>query len=239
MEAVAAAGIRVICYNFMPVIDWTRTDLAWELPERRQGAAVRRRRLRRIRSLHPERPGAERRLLLRTRSNSPNTPIAASLRRNATRSCGNIIAGLPGGMSGSYDPRRFRAALARYQGMSGQTLPQEPHRLPGRRPSRRGAPRREACDPSRRPALPAPRIARGSSRPKAMRRSFLRLLPSESNGLTLCTGSFGVRADNDLPAMARRFAARIHFAHLRTTTRETAEASTRRSISRVMSTSCQ
>jgi mannonate dehydratase len=131
----------------------------------------------------------------------------------------NIIAGLPGGMSGSYDLARFRDALARYQGMSADTFRKNLIAFLGvvlPDAERLGVKLAIHPDDPPFPLLGLPRVV--STEGDAAQ--LFALLPSESNGLTLCTGSFGVRADNDLPAMARRFADRIHFAHLRTTTRE-------------------
>ena len=121
MEAVAAAGIRVICYNFMPVIDWTRTDLAWELPSGGKALRFDADAFAAFDLFILERPGAERDY------SADEIELAEHAHRGLSSEerdalVRNIIAGLPGGMSGSYDLARFRDALARYQGMSADTF---------------------------------------------------------------------------------------------------------------------
>jgi mannonate dehydratase len=218
MEAVAAAGIRVICYNFMPVIDWTRTDLAFELPTGGKALRFDADAFAAFDLFILKRPQAE-------REYTPEEVEAARQAHAALDAQGrdglvrNIIAGLPGGMSGSYDLGRFRDALARYRDMPAEAFRQHlitflAKILPDA--ERLGLKLAIHPDDPPFPLLGLPRVV---STQDDVERLFA-ALPSEANGLTLCTGSFGVRADNDLPAMARRFADRIHFVHLRTTKRE-------------------
>jgi mannonate dehydratase len=219
MEALSEAGIRTVCYNFMPVIDWTRTDLAFDLPT--GGRALRfdadafaafdlfiLKRPRAERDYGPEEIDRAERAL---------TALDEPARERLVR---NIIAGLPGNMAGSYDLARFRDALARYDEMTPDSF--RGHLiafLQAVLPEAERLSVRLAIHPDDPPfsLLGLPRVV---STDEDLARLF-QTLPSPANGLTLCTGSFGVRPDNDLPAMAKRWAERIHFAHLRTTLRET------------------
>ena len=218
MEALSAAGIRTICYNFMPVIDWTRTDLAFGLPT--GGKALR---------FDADAFAAfDLFLLKRPRAENDYAPVeieraeralAAMNEEARERLVRTVIAGLPGNMAGSYDLARFRDALSRYEGMDAE-------RFRGRLvsflesilPEAERLSLKLAIHPDD-PPFPLLGLPRVVSTDGDLARLFGKL-PSSANGLTLCTGSFGVRPDNDLPGMAKRWADRIHFAHLRTTTRE-------------------
>jgi mannonate dehydratase len=219
MEAVASAGIRVICYNFMPVIDWTRTDLAWELPTGGKALRFDADAFAAFELFILKRPGATKDYTAEEIERAERT--LASLDDEAReRLVRNIIAGLPGNMAGSYDLARFREALSRYEGMSAETFRQNLIAfLKAVLPEAERLSVKLAIHPDDPPfsLLGLPRVVSTDEDVAHLFNS----LPSPSNGLTLCTGSFGVRADNDLPAMAKRWAERIHFAHLRTTTRET------------------
>jgi mannonate dehydratase len=202
----------------MPVIDWTRTDLAFELPTGGKALRFDADAFAAFDLFILKRPQAE-------REYTPEEVEAARQAHAALDAQGrdglvrNIIAGLPGGMSGSYDLGRFRDALARYRDMPAEAFRQNlitflAKILPDA--ERLGLKLAIHPDDPPFPLLGLPRVV---STQDDVERLFA-ALPSEANGLTLCTGSFGVRADNDLPAMARRFADRIHFVHLRTTKRE-------------------
>jgi len=218
MEAVAANGVNTICYNFMPVLDWTRTDLGWLLPNgaralrfdqtrfaafdvhilRREGAAA---------DYSEDVLSGARRLYERL-----TEAEAGELTRN-------IAAGLPGATSDSLDLEGLRAKLAAYAGI-------RPEALRGNliafleciAPVAEGLGVKLTLHPDDppRPLFGLPRIA-------STMQDYQRLfdaVPSPANGMCFCTGSLGVSAANDLPDMARRFASRVHFAHLRATRRE-------------------
>ncbi|MFC3071873.1 mannonate dehydratase [Shinella pollutisoli] len=217
IRALAEAGVRTICYNFMPVCDWTRTDLLYRMPS--TGYALR----------FDAVDFAAYDLFVLKRRNaerdySPDAIRAAEARlatlseeRIATVER-NLIAGLPA-TERTYDREGFRRALAEYEGIDAATL--RANLLAFLReivPVAEEASARLSIHPDD-PPFPLfglPRVVSCA----ADARAILAAAPSPANGLTFCTGSYGVRADNDLPAMVREFGPQIHFAHLRNVTRE-------------------
>ena len=214
---LAKAGIKTICYNFMPVVDWTRTDLTWTMPTTGQAlrfdaidfAAYELFVLKRPAAAH-EYPavriaGAELRFKAMTLEK-----IAAIER--------NLIAGLPA-TERKFDREAFRAALADYDGIGPAQLKAHLFAF-----VRQIAPVAQElgvrlCIHPDDPPFPLYGLPRIVSTAQDVREIFA-CADMSANGLTFCTGSFGVRADNDCPAMVVEFAPRIHFAHLRNVTRE-------------------
>ncbi len=217
LENLANAGIDTVCYNFMPVIDWTRTDLDFELPN---GA--------RALKFDADRFAAfDLFILKRTGAESDYDDDEISRAKSVYQAMGageqgqlikNIIAGLPGRMTDSHELAGFRKALLAFAGIDDDSLRQNLFYFLERVVPVAEAHGVKLCihpdDPPRR-LLGLPRVVCTA----ADVRKIFSHVNSLSNGLTLCAGTFGVRADNDLPAMAREFAHRIHFAHLRGTTR--------------------
>jgi mannonate dehydratase len=218
MEAVARAGIRIICYNFMPVVDWCRTDLEWELPN---GAKAMRFDLARFAAfeLHIlERPGAE-------RDYSPGIRTAArrafeEMSQDDIDDLVTVIASaLPGSTTEPLTLPAFRDKLEAYRGVDTAVLRQHLIKfLEAVTPAaeKLGVTLTLHPDDPPRALFGLPRIASTSADYQAL----FDAVPSRANGMCLCTGSLGARPDNDLPAMAARFAPRIAFAHLRSTRRE-------------------
>jgi mannonate dehydratase len=218
MEAVAANGIKTICYNFMPVLDWTRTDLAWPLPNGARALRFDQARLAAFDIHILKRKGAEadysEDVLQRAQrlSNVFDQIEADALTRN-------IAAGLPGTTSDSLDLHGMRERLAAYAGIGPQKLRSNLIAF-----LERVAPVAESHgvkltlhpDDPPRPLFGLPRVASTMEDYQAL----FDAVPSTANGMCFCTGSLGVSEANDLPAIARRFASRIHFAHLRATRRE-------------------
>lgn len=211
------AGIRTVCYNFMPVLDWTRTDLAYELPDGALALCFDADRFAAFDLFILRRPGAEADYDATRieRARGAFSSMDESERARLTRT---VIAGLPGSEE-SYTLEMFQAALDRYRDIGEEGL--RGHLAEFLRvavPAAEEAGVRLGIHPDDppRPLLGLPRIL-GTA---ADCRWFLSRAQSANHGLTFCTGSFGVRADNDLPAMAREFAARISFVHLRATRRE-------------------
>lgn len=218
LEAVAAGGPRIVCYNFMPVLDWTRTDLDWPLPT---GATALRFDQARFAAfdLHVlKRAGAEADYddATRSRARAVADRLTDEEAQTLTRT---IAAGLPGGTTEALDLEGFRDRLAAYAEIT-------PERLRANLiaflevvtpvAERLGVKLTLHPDDPPRPLFGLPRIASTADDYDAL----FRAVPSEANGMCFCTGSLGVRADNDLPAIARQFEERIHFVHLRATKRD-------------------
>ncbi|MFZ1425377.1 MAG: mannonate dehydratase [Geminicoccaceae bacterium] len=218
LRAVAGAGIRTVCYNFMPVLDWTRTDLRWRLPT--TGYALRFDAvdlaaydifmLRRAGAEGDHRPVVVEQAAARFAA--MNADYQATLERT-------VIAGLPGVAGEINDRARFEQRLALYHGMTASDLRANHVRF-----LRAVVPVAELLgvrlavhpDDPPFPLFGLPRVVSTA----ADLRSVLAAVDSPANGLTFCTGSLGARADNDVVAMAAEFAARTNFAHLRNVTVE-------------------
>jgi len=214
---LAACGIRTICYNFMPVIDWTRTDLAYRLPDGSLSLRFDATAFAAFDVFILKRPGAEAdhepARLVEARKLYDKMDEAA--RERLTRT---IIAGLPGAEE-SYTLEMMGEALARYAGAGKDDLRRQlGDFLDVVVPVAEEAGVRLAIHPDDppRPLLGLPRIV--STAEDA--RWILDRCQAPNNGLTFCTGCYGVRPDNDLVAMVREFSDRIHFLHLRATKRE-------------------
>jgi mannonate dehydratase len=218
LEAVAGAGLRTVCYNFMPVLDWTRTDLDWELPT---GATALRFDQARFAAfdLHVlRRPGAEADYDEATRARARAIADALSDEERDALSA-TLAAGLPGATTDALDLDGFRERLAAYRDVDADALRANLAAFLAR-----VAPVAEQLgvrltlhpDDPPRPLFGLPRIASTEADYAAL----FAAVPSPANGMCFCTGSLGVRADNDLAAIAERFGPRIHFAHLRATRRE-------------------
>ena len=222
LRNLAECGIRTVCYNFMPVLDWTRTDLAFVLPD---GSKA-------LRFDHLDFAVFDVHILNRpdaAKDYSAEELEQARLRflsmseQHKTQLTRNIIAGLPGAEEG-YTLENFREQLARYQGIDKARLRENfAYFLQKVIPLAEEVGVRMAVHPDDppRPILGLPRIVSTAGDLQWM----IDTVNSMANGFTFCTGSFGVRADNDLVAMVRQFGSRIWFAHLRSTRREENPAS--------------
>lgn len=214
---LAACGVKTVCYNFMPLLDWTRTDLSFALPD---GALC----LRydavdaAMFDIHIlARPGA-------AQDHIPKVVQAAQIRFDTLSPDGaraltdTIIAGLPGAEE-SFDLSSFRNALAGYDGIGAEELRANLAaflRLVVPVAEEVGVRLGIHPDDPPFPIFGLPRVVSTQDDLAAI----LDMVDSPVNGLTFCTGSLGVRADNDLPAMLTRFGARVNFLHLRSTRRE-------------------
>ncbi|ACP23373.1 mannonate dehydratase (plasmid) [Sinorhizobium fredii NGR234] len=217
LRRLAAAGIRTVCYNFMPVLDWTRTDLRWTA---RHGAkAMRFDRIDFVAfDLHLlQRPGAAEDYDIATCEAAGRRFRDMTEERRLALSR-NIGAGLPGSADG-YSLPQLRAHLETYAGIGRDRL--QRHLVDFLAEVTPVAERvginicAHPDDPPW-PLLGLPRILSSAEDYAFM----LREVDSPANGVTFCTGSLGARAANDLPAMVRQFAPRIHFIHLRNVRRE-------------------
>jgi mannonate dehydratase len=217
LRNLGASGLDVVCYNFMPILDWTRTDLryvvadgGWALRFDQDAFAA-------FDLFILARFGAAADYddagIARARTYYDNLPQAGRELLVA-----NIIAGLPGSEE-AYTLASLREMLATYADIDADALRENlGHFLRAVVPVAQECGIRLAIHPDDppRPLLGLPRVVSTSSDIQWL----LDVAPSASNGLTFCAGSLGVRADNDLAAMAQHFAQRIYFAHLRSTQRE-------------------
>ena len=224
MENLAAEGIKTICYNFMPVIDWTRTDLRHRLPNGAYALKFDQDRFAAFDLFILERDGAQaeydRAELARARAAFDS--MTAGEIGNLTQT---IIAGLPGKMTDAYSLEDFRIALTRYDGIDHAGLRANLVRFLERiLPVAEKLDVKLAIHPDDPPwdMFGLPRVI---CTPADLDRLF-EAAPSPSNGITLCVGTYGSRPDNDLPQMARRYRDRIHFAHLRGVSRDPNEPRT-------------
>ncbi|TNG97089.1 mannonate dehydratase [Pasteurellaceae bacterium USgator11] len=217
LRNLAKCGIDTVCYNFMPVLDWTRTDLAYQLPDGSKALRFDQDAFAAFELYILKRPGAS-----ETYSTAEQQAAKAYFDKMSTQDVqqltNNIIAGLPGAEEG-YTLAEFQQQLDRYQGISKEQFRQHlAFFLQEIIPVAQEVGIKMAIHPDDppRPILGLPRIV---STIEDMQ-WFVATQPLAANGFTMCTGSYGVRSDNDLVQMTEQFADRIYFAHLRSTCRE-------------------
>ncbi|MCI4665784.1 MAG: mannonate dehydratase [Neomegalonema sp.] len=217
LENIASAGIAVVCYNFMPVLDWTRTQLSYELPT---GARCMRFDFIDFAAFDIcilERDGADR--------DFPEDVVEQARARHAGMSDAArqhllhaIVAGLPGANQ-SLSMTQLRELLAAYRDIDRDAMIKHHHDfLAEVAPTAERLGLRLCCHPDDPPfpLLGLPRIASTEA-------DYARIVaaaPSPANGVALCSGSLGVNPENDLPGMMRRLGAHVHFLHLRNVRRE-------------------
>ncbi len=217
LRHLAQAGIRTITYNFMPVLDWTRTHLDYPLP-----AGYRTLRFDRLETIAfdlfmLQREGAEANYTAEERAEAEHLKDKMKP-EDWERLTVNIIKGLPGSEEG-YTLEEFRSAIARYRGLDHGSLRQNLLAfVEAVLPTVEAGGQVLAIHPDDPPfdLFGLPRIVST----EADLRFLFETIPSNANGLCFCTGSLGVRPDNDLAKVFKAFADRVHFLHLRSTTRD-------------------
>jgi mannonate dehydratase len=218
MEAVAACGIKTICYNFMPVVDWTRTDLDAELPT---GATCMRFDADRFAAFELfilQRQGVEKDYTPEQRERAKKV-FDRFTQDDIDYLIMVIASALPGSTTDPLTIPGFRDKLETYSAIDANVLRKHLAEFLAAvtpRAEELGVKLTLHPDDPPRPLFGLPRVASTAADYQAL----FDAVPSEANGMCFCTGSLGVRADNDLPAMAAHFAPRIHFVHLRATKRE-------------------
>ena len=218
MRNLAAAGIEVVCYNFMPVLDWTRTDLAWRLPN---GASCMRFDIVDFAAfdIHVlQRDGASEDFSEAVRDEAARR-FAGWSAEQASAITRNVIFGLPGGAD-HMEMDDVRSHLSAYAAIRPERLRQNLiDFLSEIIPLAEEIGLRFCCHPDD-PPFPLLGLPRVMST-EADYRAVMEAVDSPANGITLCTGSLGARPDNDLPGMMKRLGSRVHFLHLRNVLRET------------------
>lgn len=214
---VASEGLEVITYNFMPVLDWIRTDLEYPMPDQSKALRFEKLAFMAFDLFMLKRPGAEKDYSEDqiARARQWYEKAGEEKRKQVFDNC---LQGLPGSTVG-FTPEEVLELLRSYQHIDRDTLKKNlKYFLQEVTPvaEEHGVKMAIHPDDPPYPVLGLPRIVCTEQDASEL----LAAVPSPSNGLCFCTGSYGARADNDLVAMIRRFGDRIHFLHLRNTARD-------------------
>ena len=217
LRNVAACGLKVITYNFMPVLDWLRTDIAYEMPDKSTALYFNRLDYLVFDLFLLKRSNAEKDYTQKEIEKAKQH-YAAMREEKKAKLFSNMLLGLPGS-DDSFTPEQILNELKKYEGLDTKTLKQHLFYF-----LEQVVPVAEECglkmaihpDDPPYPVLGLPRIV--STEQDAA--DLINAVPSPANGLCFCTGSYGARADNDIPKMLKRFGDNVHFLHLRNTKRD-------------------
>lgn len=217
LRNLATCGIKVVTYNFMPILDWMRTDVSYTMKDGSKALYFERLAFIAFDLFMLKRPGAEKDYTAVEIKNAQDKFDSMSAEEK-DRIFSNTLMGLPGSVV-SFTPEQILAALKTYEGIDAQKLKKHLFNF-----LQEVVPIAEACglkmaihpDDPPYPILGLPRVV--STEQDAA--EIINAVPSVANGLCFCTGSYGARKDNDIPAMLKRFGDQVHFLHLRNTKRD-------------------
>ncbi len=217
LRNVAACGLKIITYNFMPVLDWLRTDIAYTMPDGSKALYFERTAFIAFDLYMLQRPGAENDYT-KEEIKKAKKKFGEMSGEEKERVFRNALLGLPGSDE-AFTPAQVLNALKEYEGIDAIKLKHNLFHFLWQ-----VIPVAEECDLKMAihpddppyPVLGLPRVV--STEQDAV--DIINAAPSPSNGLCFCTGSFGARPDNNLVQMLKRFADNIHFLHLRNTKRD-------------------
>ena len=217
LRHLAACGIRTVCYNFMPVLDWSRTNLSYELPDGSRALRFVWQDFALFDLCILQRPGAEADYEPAV-AEAARQQFAAMSAADIAQLTNTVLLGLPGSEE-AFELAGFQRLLDEYAAIDAAALRENLYYF-----IQQVAPVAQEvginlCIHPDDPPYPLLGLPRVVSTADDIAQLFA-ACDVPANGLTLCTGSLGVRADNDLAAIARQFGPRIHFIHLRATKRE-------------------
>lgn len=217
LRNLARCGIKTVCYNFMPVLDWSRTNLSYEMPDGSRG----------LRFVWEDFAVFDLCILRRPGAESDYDPAVAEAARRQyatmteeaiTELTNIVLLGLPGSGE-AFSFSSFQARLDEYSAIGDTQLREHLyHFIQEVAPHAQELGIRLCIHPDD-PPMPLLGLPRVVSTEADIAQLFA-ACDVPANGLTFCTGSLGVRADNELAGIAERFGPRIHFIHLRSTKRE-------------------
>ncbi len=217
IENLASCGIYTVCYNFMPVLDWTRTSLNYKLEDGSRALRFDVIAFAAFELYMLQRPGAEK-IYSKKQQEKAKKYFETLKEKEKTALVNNIIAGLPGAEEG-YSLEQFQTILDTYKNIDAKKLKENlVYFLEAIIPT---AEKNEVlmCIHPDDPPYPILGLPRVVSTEKDYAYLFDKV-PSRNNGITFCTGSLGVIPENNLVQMFKRFADKTHFIHLRSTQRD-------------------